>query len=373
MASILELSAAVPPAPGLDAGARYRLSRHCCIRPGPRGLVLESALAPAAFPVSPSVSRLLLALAQPVLLGELLASVDEPQRPAVLRLLERFRSDGLLSEVDSSGVAEDEAGSLAHWEPHDLMFHARSRRGRSTSVVGATFHLEGVVEPEPVLRPPHTDQEIALEVPDLGRLAVEDLPFTAVLEARRSRYDVEPLERGQVAEFLYRTFRVTGTRTVPQVGEVVRKVYPSGGSLHSLELYLVPWAVHGLERAVYHYRPDRHALVRVTGFGPDVEPLLHEARTGTGNQTRGYSPLLLVVTARFRRVMWKYQGLSYRVILQETGALYQTMYLVATAMGVSACAVGTGDSDRFARVAGLDYHHETSVGEFLLGGRPRGA
>lgn len=356
-------------APGLKMDASYRLSRHVAIRPAAQGLVLESALGAGSFPVSgASVCRLLLALAQPARLGALLAAVDEAQRPAVLRFVERLHADGLLTRVAADGAAEEDAGSLAHWEPHDLFFHTRSRRGRSGAVVGATFPLQGVVEPEPVLREPHPGPEIALDRPDLSHLATHDAPFTRVLEERRSRYGVEPLELPQVAEFLYRTARVTGVREVPQVGKVARKVYPSGGSLHSLELYLVPWSVRGLERAVYHYRADRHALVPVAPFGPEVEPLLHEARTGTGNQIGAFPPLLLVATARFRRVMWKYQGLSYRVILQEVGGLYQTMYLVATAMGLSPCAVGTGDSDRFARVAGLDYYRETSVGEFILGG-----
>jgi len=36
-------------------------------------------------------------------------------------------------------------------------------------------------------------------------------------------------------------------------------------------------------------------------------------------------------------------------------------------MNLAPCALGAGDSDLFARAAGLDYYAETSVGEFLLG------
>ena len=45
------------------------------------------------------------------------------------------------------------------------------------------------------------------------------------------------------------------------------------------------------------------------------------------------------------------------------------MYLTATAMELAPCAIGTGDSDLFARASGLDYYEETSVGEFALGSR----
>jgi SagB-type dehydrogenase family enzyme len=61
--------------------------------------------------------------------------------------------------------------------------------------------------------------------------------------------------------------------------------------------------------------------------------------------------------------------MAYSVILKNVGALYQTMYLVATAMDLAPCALGGGDSDLFARAAGLEYTVETSVGEFLLGNK----
>jgi hypothetical protein len=46
------------------------------------------------------------------------------------------------------------------------------------------------------------------------------------------------------------------------------------------------------------------------------------------------------------------------------------MYLVATAMDLAPCALGTGDSDYFTKLSGTDYLQETSVGEFILGSKP---
>ena len=70
------------------------------------------------------------------------------------------------------------------------------------------------------------------------------------------------------------------------------------------------------------------------------------------------------------RIAWKYASLAYALTLKHVGVLYQTMYLAATAMGLAPCALGAGDSDLFARAAGVDYYAETSVGEFLLGSKP---
>ena len=61
--------------------------------------------------------------------------------------------------------------------------------------------------------------------------------------------------------------------------------------------------------------------------------------------------------------------MAYATILKDTGVLMQTMYLVAEAMGLAACAVGGGHSDIFARTAGTNYYEETTVGEFILGRR----
>ena len=79
--------------------------------------------------------------------------------------------------------------------------------------------------------------------------------------------------------------------------------------------------------------------------------------------------VLITLAARFQRVAWKYQSMAYAVTLKNTGALYQQMYLVATAMNLAPCGLGGGDSDLFAEAAGLDYYAETSVGEFMLSGR----
>ena len=62
--------------------------------------------------------------------------------------------------------------------------------------------------------------------------------------------------------------------------------------------------------------------------------------------------------------------MAYALILKNVGVLYQTMYLVATAMGLAGCGLGGGDSDLFSRAAHTQSLVETSVGEFLLGSKP---
>jgi SagB-type dehydrogenase family enzyme len=67
--------------------------------------------------------------------------------------------------------------------------------------------------------------------------------------------------------------------------------------------------------------------------------------------------------------MWTYEEMPYAAILKHVGVLYQTMYLVATAMGLAACGLGAGEATAFADATGADPLVEGSVGEFILGSR----
>jgi SagB-type dehydrogenase family enzyme len=192
-----------------------------------------------------------------------------------------------------------------------------------------------------------------------------DWTLTRVLEARRSRrhHSDEPLTRGQLGEFLFRTAALRSVRE--DDGSTHRKrVYPSGGSVYALELYLAVRQCSGIEPGLYRYDPARHDLRRVATLTTPVQALL----AGAARAARASLPqVLIVIAGRFALGAGKYSSISYSLALKEVGALMQTMYLVATAMGLGACAIGGGDADLFAKAAGMDYYVEGSIGEFILG------
>jgi len=350
-----------------DVESLYRLSGRTHLRPMPDGLLAESPIGgPGLLLANRSRLRLVLSFVQPVRPASLVAPLEKEKQAAVLRFLEHCHDLGLLTRV-TDGRADEEQGPLAHWEPHDLRFHLRSRRGRNGAPVGATYHLAAVVPPEPAVR-----EAIGpvLPLPRSRREPGPEPTLMQALETRRSLYGVAPLALDELGELLYRTCRVTGEIEI--AGErYLRKPYPSGGSLHSLEVYVIPVRCEGLETGVYRYLGKEHALCRAGNAGPDVDLLLEEARQGTGGKLPDIPSVLLVMTTRFRRVTRKYQSMAYSAILKEVGALFQTLYLVATAMDLTPCAIGAGDTDRFARAAGLDFYQETSVGEMVLGGPER--
>jgi len=79
--------------------------------------------------------------------------------------------------------------------------------------------------------------------------------------------------------------------------------------------------------------------------------------------------ILITIAARFSRVSWKYSSIAYSLILKDVGVLIQTLYMMATDMGLGGCAIGTSNIDLFAKMTGIDFHVEGPVGQFALGRR----
>ena len=151
--------------------------------------------------------------------------------------------------------------------------------------------------------------------------------------------------------------------------ETTSRPYPNGGASYELELYPIVDRCEGLLPGFYHYDPQEHALEPLAPPNTFTEQFLQDARAFSGQSVR--PGILFMIAARFGRVSWKYASIAYATILKNVGALYQTMYLVATAMRLAPCALGAGNSDRFSQLLGEDYYEETAVGEFMLGTLPR--
>ena len=67
------------------------------------------------------------------------------------------------------------------------------------------------------------------------------------------------------------------------------------------------------------------------------------------------------------RVSWKYRSIACALILKHVGVLTQTFYLMATNMGLGACAIGSANIELFAKMTGTEFHIEGPVGRFAIG------
>lgn len=358
----------------VQAGAdAWALSRFACCRRDGDALILESPLAYDQIILHDGRGAALLArLATPQPRAEFAAHAPPGVGPdAAALFFELLLQANLLTRAHADGVTDEDATpALAQWEFHDLLFHSASRRGRHAAPYGGTYPFRDKFAPLPAVKPPMEGAIVELERPDLQEIMSSDPPFTQVIERRASLRDhgSQPISVVQLSEFLYRTARV---RELSAAGpmETSRRPAPSGGGCHPLEIYPVVGACRGLEAGIYHYDPYAHRLCRLAGVTDQSAALLREAQRAVARPA--LTPqILLVISARFQRTSWKYRSLAYALLLKDVGALFQTMYLVATAMGLAPCALGGGDAELFAAAAGLDPLAETSVGEFLLGSRP---
>jgi len=357
----------------------YVLSRFAHIRRFGDSAVIESPLSASRIVLHDSRAALLAcALAAPATVAEISERAPGLSQEAAGRLVSLLLTAGMLAEVTERGTSsEDEHPGLMGWEFHDLLFHARSRSGRHDGVVGNAYALAGRREPPPPVKPVSPGETIELYRPALDWLEAHDPPLARVMEERRSirEYAAEPMTARQLGEILYRVARVRDVYPIDvdtphgrfQM-ELSSRPYPTGGALFELEIYPVVQACRDLEPGLYHYDPLQHRLGRVCGQTAEVGQLLDYAGLAIGS-SREELQVLLVLTARFERVFWKYSSLAYSLILKDVGVVFQNLYLAAAAMDLAPCAIGAGDSDVFARAIGSDYYAETSVGEFTLGSK----
>ena len=354
-AVLLPLWPAFVPSLAAEPSAEAALDRFACIRRDGRGWLLESPLVGAQLSFTE------------------LAALDA----AVVR--RALAAAGFFEQREADPGRRE---ALEQWEFHDLVSYRRHRRGWRRDPLGAVYYHLETMDPPPATRPPWPGEQTPLPSAAAGRPGEparesSDGSLAAVLERRASvrAYDPDhPITLGEIGALFDRAARIrerpaTWLRPGAEATgyQVEKRPYPTGGASGELELYLAVDCAADIEPGLYHYDAAGHALVRISDRTPAVDALLAEARGASGAAA---TQALVIVTARFARVMWKYRSIAYALVLRDTGVLYQTLYLAATDLGLAPCALGAGDSTLFAEATGLDPLIEGSVGEFLLGGRP---
>lgn len=308
--------------------------------------------------------NLLFYLQAPHTVRELIDLCELPPELAEAFLNMLSEAKALTAPGKNGAGAEDLDSVRSHWELHDLYFHTRSQMGRHNNGWATTYRFEGVFPPLLQVKAPMSEEVVVLpknEQPPSD-------PFFVVHERRRTRREFarQPLDLDQLGTFLYHTMRVK-QKFDDEKGGVTFRPSQSGGALHSLELYPLVNQCEGLEPGLYHYRPLEHTLERLSSLTPNARQMLMLGRKMMLDKSEPQVELL--IASRFARVQWKYQSLAYSVIMKDVGCLYQTMALVAEALGLAGVALGGGHIDLFAGLTHLDSLAEGSVGAYMLGRR----
>lgn len=257
------------------------------------------------------------------------------------------------------------------WEFHDRLFQRATRSYEDFVPRGGTYRFVGELPAPPAIRPAYTGTSIALPELPAGRPSKPSSgTLHEVMERRRSRRDMaeQPVDLATVGELLYRVARITSVLSgKPQVRQdVLLRPYPSGGAIHELEYYLAVRACVGLAAGFYHYRGREHALTHIEGAERVTAAMLADCAMAWAQPDRP-PQVLVVIASRLPRLAWKYTGIAYKVSLMNAGVAIQSLYLVATDLGLVGSAAGSGNPELFAQATGMSSWEETSIAEFGFG------
>jgi oxazoline/thiazoline dehydrogenase len=247
-----------------------------------------------------------------------------------------------------------------YWSFHDLLFHARTRRRRNVGEYGRRKKIDRADDSE--CSPPFS----FVRLPAPASLPPESLQ--ALLLRRRSvRQAAATINIEDLSTLLYVGLRGPSP---PHIGKSGGRPYPSAGGCYPLEFYVNVARCNGLEPGLYWYDQAAHILVRRSVREHGRGQLLAQCASACGLDPGDTAQVVLHFTARLERISTHYNSVAYSAVLKEVGAVFQTLYLVAAALRISACALGGGDADLFSDVTSIDYYYEPCVAEFWLGGTP---
>src|SRR5208282_1552387 len=126
-----------------------------------------------------------------------------------------------------------------------------------------------------------------------------------------------------ISRLLFYTWGVMGHLSTP-FGRLFHKTSPSGGARHPGEVYLVALKVEGLIPGLYHYNARSHILELLRKG--QMRDLAFQYCAGQAHAK--HAAALFLMTAVFRREMWKYRfARAYRLVLLDAGHLCQTFCL----------------------------------------------
>jgi SagB-type dehydrogenase family enzyme len=335
--------------------AAYRLSPYCVFHVDPDGetATLVHALYGSRFSIASDLLPALVALNNGAAMDSVLAPLPTDAREAIHTLIEE-------NVIIATDEIVDSAPFHGRLNPIELAVH----RGFN----------EGGYMPE--LVDPRNAPAIAKKIPGNGTIPLESHPAPNVrmdlltcLRTRRSvrAYSDLPLAKRDFEQFLQLAASARALVETPASGQISFRPYPGGGALHPLEIYPVVYDVESIEPGIYYYHPFKHELTGLQSDTGHRAALATVARQKMPVSSSAGPAVLLLITAVFARICWKYTGMPYQAILMETGALYQTMYLVANSLGLAPCAIGAFPERATAEILGADSRDESQVGMFALG------
>lgn len=183
-----------------------------------------------------------------------------------------------------------------------------------------------------------------------AELMHKGLSVEKAIASRRSLRDFSgaSMSLAELSHILYYSSGITDKR-------LGLRAAPSAGATYPIEVYTIVNNVESLTPGIYHYVIQSHELelLREGDFRNEM------SRAALGERMFRQANVILALSAVFQRTQRRYRERAQRYICFEAGHIAQNTYLIATSMGLGACAIGAFYDDEFNRLLGLDGKEES--------------
>lgn len=185
--------------------------------------------------------------------------------------------------------------------------------------------------------------------------------FDVLLRRRTTRsFDLDtPLGLDELAAVLDYVFGYHGHMPLFGTPTTLKRTSPSAGGFHPIEAYPLVTNVDGVDPGLYHYDARGHTLELMVQLSTD------EARTTAADFVCGQTyfagaHVMFVLAARFDRAFWKYRNhpKALGALLMDAAHLSQTLYLVATELGLGAFVTAAINNVDIEDRLGLDGYEQ---------------
>jgi SagB-type dehydrogenase family enzyme len=259
--------------------------------------------------------------------------------------------------IDTDKTYENHNPNYNLWQPIDLAMQ------RQTSFGGYFPELIKVKNP-PIIK-----SVSGIKSVKLFQDSEHKDKFYEVMVNRKSirKYGSRHMNIHTLSIFLHRCAAIKKVTRTADNNILTKRNYPSGGAKYPLEIYVSSNFINGIEKGLFYYDPFTHQLKLLDKKGTYQNTFNRQIFGVQSPAINRNADAVLIITAVFARTMAKYSKIGLPLIMQELGALYQTMYLVATEMDLAPCALGLTNEQLIQKWLNLDWFNESHVGTFLLG------
>lgn len=298
---------------------------------------------------------------------------DMPGEPETLerygKIARIFVDHNILVEEGSprDQLEEQAAATWQRWGRLTSAFHFSTRNLAHEVMKSDDDYLALLAEnltEGPAPRAHHTFASASVvQLPDRSSATWHSRDLLELLYQRRSdrKFGDMPIALESVAALLQVS---AGIVEVDEETQTVFKTSPSGGGRHPTEVYVYVRAVVGVSPGVYHYDPSAHTLSQLGGPCAD-DSLAHIV----GEQAWvGSSGMVVFFTSVIERSMWKYHSArTYRLLHLDVGHLSQTVYLLATSLGLGMTFTSAVRDELAEQLLGIDATSELVMGCAVVG------